>query len=93
MPNCCCGLKDLELHVCLCIGLTTNSNPPPAYLLARILPSTAGDPHQGVEEGDNRYGSPNSNWPVLETVQQGQVLEIKMGMYIWHWVRHFHGFR
>jgi len=35
-------------------------------------------------ETDNWYGTANSNWPVLETVRQGQVLTIKLGMAAYH---------
>lgn len=41
---------------------------------------------QDAEEGTNYYSTANIEWPILETVQQGQVLEIKMGMNAYHWV-------
>ncbi|CAM9584467.1 unnamed protein product, partial [Ectocarpus sp. 8 AP-2014] len=44
-----------------------------------------GDPNVAASESDNWYGTATANWSVLETVQQAQVLEITMGMHIFHY--------
>ncbi|CAM9309077.1 unnamed protein product [Ectocarpus sp. 8 AP-2014] len=44
-----------------------------------------GDPEQNEEEGANFYSTPNGDWPILNTYQEGQVLEIKLGMTAYHW--------
>ncbi|CAM9914038.1 unnamed protein product [Pylaiella littoralis] len=44
-----------------------------------------GDPEQTAAEGDNRYGLDNSNYPVLETVAEGGILEVKIVVSTYHW--------
>ncbi|CAM9926342.1 unnamed protein product [Ectocarpus fasciculatus] len=44
-----------------------------------------GDPEQNEEEGANFYSTPNGDWPILNTYQEGQVLQIKLGMTAYHW--------
>ncbi|CAM9914105.1 unnamed protein product [Pylaiella littoralis] len=44
-----------------------------------------GDPEQTAAEGDNLYGLDNSNYPVLETVAEGGILEVKLVVSTYHW--------
>lgn len=46
-----------------------------------ILPSP-----QTAAEGDNRYGQKNSVYPVLETYDEGSILEVKIVASTWHFV-------
>lgn len=41
---------------------------------------------QTVAEGTNKYGKANSNYPVLETFEEGSVIETKVVMSTWHYV-------
>lgn len=40
-----------------------------------------------ASEGSNLYGLDNSNYPVLETLKEGEVMEIKVVVSTYHWVR------
>lgn len=42
---------------------------------------------QTAAEGSNMYGMENSNYPVLETLSKGDVLEVKIVVSTYHWVR------
>ncbi|CAN0016431.1 unnamed protein product, partial [Sphacelaria rigidula] len=44
-----------------------------------------GDPGQTQPEGTNRYGQDNSVYPVLETLAEGSVVEMKVVMSTYHW--------
>jgi len=39
------------------------------------------------EDPVGTYGTPNVDWPILETYREGQVLDIKLGVRAYHWVR------
>lgn len=41
---------------------------------------------QTAAEGSNLYGMDNSNYPVLETYDEGGVFEVKIVLSTWHWV-------
>ena len=42
---------------------------------------------QTAAEGSNLYGLENSNYPVLETYAEGGILEVKIVVSTYHWVR------
>ncbi|CAM9526626.1 unnamed protein product, partial [Hapterophycus canaliculatus] len=44
-----------------------------------------GDPEQTKSEGSNLYGKENSNYAVLETFQEGQIMETKVVFSTYHW--------
>ncbi|CAM9313818.1 unnamed protein product [Scytosiphon promiscuus] len=44
-----------------------------------------GDPEQTKAEGSNLYGKENSNYPVLATYEEGQVMEAKVVFSTYHW--------
>ena len=41
---------------------------------------------QTQPEGDNKYAQDNSVYPVLETLAEGSVVEMKVVMSTYHWV-------
>lgn len=45
-----------------------------------------GDPEQTSAEGTNVFGQENSVYPVLETYQEGSVIEMKVVVSTYHWV-------
>ena len=42
--------------------------------------------HQTAAEGSNLYGQENVNYPVLETYEEGSVMEVKVVVSTNHWV-------
>eukprot|EP00903_Cladosiphon_okamuranus_P005577 g5551.t1 len=44
-----------------------------------------GDPEQTAAEGENKYGKDNSYYPVLETYDEGGILEVKIVVSAHHW--------
>lgn len=52
---------------------------------SRVTLST-GDPEQTAAEGTNVFGQENSVYPVLETYQEGSVIEMKVVISTYHWV-------
>lgn len=42
---------------------------------------------QTAAEGDNKYGRENYNYPILGTYAEGGILEVKMVVSTYHWVR------
>lgn len=56
--------------------------PPRALLCAPRIDTTQTQP-----EGENRYAQDNSMYPVLETLAEGSVVEMKVVMSTYHWVR------
>lgn len=47
----------------------------------------AGDPEQTAADGTNVFGQKNSIYPVLETYQEGSVMDMKVVISTYHWVR------
>ncbi|CAN0216028.1 unnamed protein product, partial [Ascophyllum nodosum] len=43
-----------------------------------------GDPEQNDEESSNVYSTPNSNWPVIDSFESGQIIEISIDMAVYH---------
>eukprot|EP00752_Nemacystus_decipiens_P011645 g10338.t1 len=44
-----------------------------------------GDPEQTKEEGSNLYGKENSLYPILQTYEEGSIMEVKVVFSTYHW--------
>lgn len=42
---------------------------------------------QTQDEGSNKYSRANGIYPVLDSYKEGQVIEMKVAMSVYHWVR------
>lgn len=43
---------------------------------------------QTKAEGSNVFGRENSIYPVLQTYEEGSIIELKVAVSTYHWVRH-----
>lgn len=58
---------------------TTYCTPTPSIVLTLFLQTAA--------ETSNKYGRENSHYPVMETYAEGGILEVKVVVSTYHWVR------